>query len=303
MTFKKILVALDGSSNSQVAAEYGFWLASNLGASLAGQHVIDPRLVDLFIEPEFGEELGFGVSISTSEKVFTALRRIGKVVLDLFASEAANRGLKITTFLDEGYVSEEIVKHGDKHDLLIIGHRGKGKRAVPSRLMLGSVAERVAINADVPVLIAVQPVSRVKQILVAYDGSEPARGALLMAENLAKNTGAKLKALTIVTSDQNKAEAQFLVEQGESYLREYAAENIFSIEEGAVTNTLLGYANNTDSLLVLGAYGFKNPDANVLGSTTTKVIREAKSSVLVFRPARVRGKAAGGSKLKQVIAK
>src|SRR6516162_7409163 len=176
MTFKNILVALDGSSNSQLAAEYGFWLASNLGASLAGQHVVDPRLVDLFIEPEFAEELGFGTSVETSEKVFSALRKIGKVVLDLFAREAASRGIKITTFLDEGYVADELVKYGDQFDLLIMGHRGKGRRTLPSRLMLGSIAERVAINADVPILIAVQPVTRVKQILVAYDGSEPARG-------------------------------------------------------------------------------------------------------------------------------
>lgn len=292
MTFKKMLVALDGSMNSQIAAEYGFWLASNLGASLAGQHVVDPRLVDLFIEPEFAEELGFGVSVETSEKVFCALRRIGKVILDLFATQAAGKGLKTTTFLDEGYVAEEIIKYGDNFDLLIIGHRGKGKRAVPSRLMLGSMAERVAVNADVPVLIAVQPVAKIKQILVAYDGSEPARGALLMAENLAKNTGAKLKAVTIVASDQNKAEAEFLVEEGEKFLREYSGEDVFSIEEGSITGTLLSYASNTDSLLVLGAYGFKNPDSNVLGSNTSKIIRETKSSVLIFRPRKVQKHAA-----------
>ena len=34
MTFNKILVALDGSKNSQIAAEYGFWLASDLEAQL-----------------------------------------------------------------------------------------------------------------------------------------------------------------------------------------------------------------------------------------------------------------------------
>src|SRR6516162_8050881 len=119
MTFKNILVALDGSSNSQLAAEYGFWLASNLGASLAGQHVVDPRLVDLFIEPGFAQELGFGESIATSEKVFMALRKVGKVILNLFANQAATRGLKITTFLDEGYVAEEIIKYGKQFDLLV----------------------------------------------------------------------------------------------------------------------------------------------------------------------------------------
>ncbi|PWT98647.1 MAG: hypothetical protein C5B53_06475 [Candidatus Melainabacteria bacterium] len=301
MTFKNILVALDGSSSSQLAADYGFWLATNLGASLSAQHVVDPRLVDLFIEPEFGEELGFGISVDTSDKVFNALRKIGSVILNLYATEAASRGLKTTTFLAEGYVAEEIVKYGDKFDLIILGHRGKGKRSMPSRMMLGSMAERVALNAGVPVLIARQPVDKVKQILVAYDGSEPARGALLMAENLAKNTGARLKAVTIVTSDQNKAESKFLVEEGERFLREYSDKDVFAIEEGAVTNTLLGYAEDTNSLLVLGAYGFTNPDRNVLGSTTTAVIREAKSSVLVFRPKRTHIKEKTQEVLKQTV--
>ena len=66
MTFKNILVALDGSSSSQLAADYGFWLATNLGASLSAQHVVDPRLVDLFVEPEFGEELEIATGASTS---------------------------------------------------------------------------------------------------------------------------------------------------------------------------------------------------------------------------------------------
>jgi nucleotide-binding universal stress UspA family protein len=284
MTFKKILVALDGSQNSQIAANYGFWLASNLQADLAGQHVVDPRLVDLFIEPEFAEELGFSQSIETSEKVFSALRKIGKVILDLFSKEAAGRGFKTTTFLDEGYIVDEILKYAEEFDLLVMGHRGRGQKKLPTGLMLGSVAERVVVGSDVPVLITVQPVTEIKQILVAFDGSEPSRGALLMAENLAKRTESKLKALTIIPSEKHKEDARIIREQGESFLREYWVDEVFSIKEGAVSDTLLDYANTSNSLLVLGAYGFGDPDKNVLGSTTTKIIRETKTSVLVYKP-------------------
>ncbi len=284
MTFKKILVALDGSKNSQNAADYGFWLATKLGAELAGQHVVDPRLVDLFVEPEFAEELGFSQSIETSSKVFAALRRIGKVILDLFSKEAAGRGFKTTTFLDEGYVVEEILKYAEEFDLLVMGHRGRAQQKMPATLLLGSVAERVVVGSDVPVLITVQPLDQIKQILVAYDGSEPSRGALLMAENLAKKTDSKLKAVTVIPSEQHRQEAKLIREQGESFLREYWIEEVFSIKEGAVSSTLLDYAGSSNSLLVLGAYGFKDPDRNVLGSTTTKVLRETKTSVLVYKP-------------------
>ncbi len=284
MPFKNILIALDGSKYSQIAAEYGFWLASSLDSGLAGIHVLDPRLVDLFIAPEFAEALGFSRSVDTAEKVFVALRRIGKVILDLFATEAIGRGIKATTILGEGYIVDEILREARSCDLVIVGHRGRGECQVPTDLVIGSVAERVAINCSKPVLIAVKPVSDLKQVLVAYDGSEAARGALLMAENLAKNANAKLKAITVVGSSKERAEAHLLIEDGRAYLREKWQEEVFSIEEGAVAPIILDYANVTNSLLVLGAYGFKNPDENILGSTTTRVVRNAKASVLIYKP-------------------
>jgi len=284
MPFKKILVALDGSQNSQIAAEYAFWLASSLDATLTGQHVVDPRLVDLFVEREFAETLGFAHTLDASDKVFFALRKIGKVILDLFATQAAGRGLKASTVLSEGYICEEIIKCAEKFDLLVIGHRGKLRKQLPSQIMLGSVAERVAFAADMPVLITVQRPEHIQQILVAYDGSEPARGALLMAEHLAKKSNCPLKAMVVVPSSDEKERAKFLVEEGKTYLREYSPEDVFSIKQGAIASTLLEQAGATNSLLVLGAYGFRELDKNVLGSTTTKVIRESKTSVLVYKP-------------------
>lgn len=288
MTFKKLLVALDGSKNSQIAAEYGFWLASKLDAELAGQHVVDPRLVDLFIEPEFGEELGFTLSVDTHEKVFRVLRKIGKIILQRFTEEAKGRGLDVETHLDEGHIVESVIEYGKKFDLTIIGHRGKGDSKRPSNLLLGSVAERVTISAETPVLIAVQPLDQIDQVLVAYDGSEAARGALLMAENFAKNAGVKLKAMTVYSSFKEKKEAEFLVEQGESFLREYWQEDVFSMKQGCPGETLLESVANSNSLLVIGAYGYREPDRSVLGSTAAKIIRETDKSVLIYRPSLVR---------------
>ncbi len=284
MTFKNILVTLDGSKYSQIAAEYGFWLASSSNAKLTGMHVLDPRLVDLFIAPEFAESLGFSRSVDTAEKVFNALRRIGKVILELFATEAIGRGLKSTTILAEGYIIEEILKEVDDYDLVIVGHRGQGQKQVPSELMIGSIAERIAVHCDKPVLVCATPLTELKRILVAYDGSESATGALLMAESLAKSCNLQLKAITVVPSSKDRAGAHLLIEQGRSYLREKWDDEVFSIEEGAVAPIILDYAKVTDSLLVLGAYGYKNPDDNILGSTTTKVVRDAKTSILIFKP-------------------
>lgn len=284
MIFENILVALDGSKNSQIAAEYAFWIAGKLDSNLVGQHVVDPRLVDLFIEPEFGEELGLSVSVDTSERVVNALSKIGKVILDRFSLEAKGRGIDVSTKLSEGHTVEEILKYAAQFEMLIVGHRGRGEKELPGRIILGSVAERIVVGADLPVLIAVQPVDQIDEVLVAYDGSEASRGALLMAENFAKNTGSTLKAMVVVHESETMGGAKVLVEEGEKYLREYWPQDVFNVKKGNVTSTLLEAAEKSNSLLVLGAYGYKSPDQNVLGSTTTKVIRETRRSVLVFRP-------------------
>lgn len=283
MTFRNILIALDGSKNSQIAAEYGFWLASELEAQLTAIHAVDPRLVDLFLEREFSEELGFAESVETSQKVFGALKRIGRLILELYSKEAANRGVKTSALLAEGYIVEEILRNEKKYDLLILGCRGRAQSRSPAGIILGSVAERVAICANIPVLITVQPMGRIEQILVAYDGSEPSRGALLMAENLAKNLNCKLKAITVVPSEGDKVRSKFLIEEGESYLREYSGERVFYVKEGAVAQGILEDASS-NSLLVLGAYGFRDPDKTVLGSTTTSIIRQTNTSVLIYKP-------------------
>lgn len=283
MPFKKVLIAVDGSKYSQIAAGYGFWLAASIDAKLTAQHVMDPRLVDLFIAPEFTDELGLSASAEISDKVFSALRRVSKLILKVVSGEAEGRKLSVHTILDEGHVVEEILKRSHDQDLVIIGHRGMGSQPVVSELTVGSIAERVAVGSKKPVIIAARPIESMNELLVAYDGSEPSRGALLMAEQLAKLGRVRLKAVTVIPDKSHKAEAEMTVEQGKKLLREFWPEEVFSIAEGNTAERLLETAGKNQSLLVIGAYGFRNPEANVMGQTVTSVVRTAKCSLLIYR--------------------
>lgn len=284
MKFDNILVALDGSKNGQIAADYGFWIASKLNANLSAQHVVDPRLIQLFVEPEFAEELGMVASIETSEKVFSSLRKIGKLILDRYTAEAHRRGFQTSSKLSEGRIVEEILKHSENFDLLIVGHRGSDEPSTASNIAIGSVAERLVVGSKGPVLIAVQPVEEIETVIVAYDGSDAAVGALRTSESLAKYIGAKLKAVVVTGSSDDENKAKLLVTDGESRLQEYWSEDVFSIKYGSASSHILESAGTDKSLLVLGAYGFKDPNETVLGSTTVRVIRETKRSVLIYKP-------------------
>lgn len=283
MPFKNILVPIDGSKYSQMAAEYAFALGASCGASVSGQHVVDPRLVDLFVEPEFAAELGFTESIQTSDKVFSGLKKMGKLVLDLFAAEAVGRAMKVHTYLDEGYVLSEILKRSEEYDLLVIGHRGKGEHRFPTQTIIGAMAERVASAAKCPVLIATKPWDSIKQIVVAFDGSEPSIGALLMAEKLAKSLDKQLSAVTVYENDKQMPEVHLTMEQGQSFLKESWPVNIFKTVKGKTGPAILAEAAQSNGLLVLGAYGFKYKSDTVLGSTAVEVVRRSNTSVLLYR--------------------
>jgi nucleotide-binding universal stress UspA family protein len=284
MLFSKILVPVDGSVCSQRAVDYALWLAQDLGAGVSAQHVIDPRLLELIIAPEFAETLGFGASVNAAEKVMAALKVIGQTILDLVKKEGQGN-IEVETFLDYGMTVEQIVKRSVSHDLVIIGHRGNIAEKTITTGMIGSVAERTVLLSKKPVLVAVNPIKDIKEIAVAFDGSEAARGALLLAAALATKTGKELKAIVVAptASKEHLADARLTVEQGARLLGTAETNSPFSIVEGPTTTSILKYANGAGALLIIGAYGYRTPEENVLGSTTTGIIRRAETSVLIYR--------------------
>ncbi len=309
MKTTRVLVALDGSEYSQNASLTAFWMTKATDAQLDAISVVDPRIVDLFLSPEFAEDLGLKPSIDASAKIIQSLKRIASVVLTLWKGDCEKHlGVEGKTHLELGDTTEEIIKRGKDCDLTVVGHRGVGyKDHQPSatHFRIGSVAERVAVGAKKSVLISISPPQSLKTILVAYDGSEASKGALLLAEQLAVKTGKQLKAIQVVATEELCKQATSTIELGASLLRNYVPKDeketasgggvavekktqtimdaVFSIKVGPVGKTILDEAEALDALLVIGAYGFKDPEDNVMGSTTTQIIRSTRASVLVYR--------------------
>lgn len=309
MKTTRILVALDGSEYSQNASLAAFWLTKATDAELDAVSVVDPRIVDLFLSPEFAEDLGLKPSIDASAKIIQSLKRISNVVLTLWKGDCLKHlGWEGKTHLELGDTTEEILKRGKDCDLIVVGHRGVGyKDHQPSatHFRIGSVAERVAVGAKKSVMISVAPPESLETVLVAYDGSEASKGALLLAEQIAVKTGKQLKAIVVVPSEDQRKQSSSTIELGAALLRNYvpAAEKdssgdasvavrpstqqlmdtVFSVRVGHTGKTILDEAQTLNALLVIGAYGFKDPEENILGSTTTHIVRSTRSSVLVYR--------------------
>lgn len=143
MSYKRILVPVDGSPTSSNGLDEAAKIARESGSRLLLLHVIDDTVA--FSSPE-----GAGVNV-----VLDALRASGRSALAEAADYARRAKLRAETALLEkatGRVAEAIVDQAKRWraDLIVMGTHGR--RGV-NRLLLGSNAELVVRNSTIPVLL------------------------------------------------------------------------------------------------------------------------------------------------------
>ncbi len=138
MSFKKILIAVDGSAIAARALDVAADLASDLRAHAALVHAVDP---DLF---------GRGVDIAPPEFEMTAQQEGRALLADARATFSCE--VSVQQFIVQGSPGAEIVKTANEWgaDLIAIGSHG---RSGIGRAFVGSVAEFVMRHAPCPVLV------------------------------------------------------------------------------------------------------------------------------------------------------
>ncbi len=140
--FKKILIPTDGSEYTKAAVRKGLEMAKAAGAEVTALYVVD--------QTSF---INFPMD-STIVSVYTLLEREGEEAMEYVKKEAEALGVKVTTRIEEGSPSRKIVDLSAEHDLVVMGTLG---RTGFSKLLLGSVAERVVRFAKCPVLVVRSP--------------------------------------------------------------------------------------------------------------------------------------------------
>lgn len=134
-----ILVATDFSKPARVALDYGRELASSLGATLHVLHVVQE------IPTYYGAEVGLAVT-NIEEHVEASAQS------ELDAAVGEHPGLVVRTATKRApNVAEAINEYAKANaiDLIVAGTHGRGAM---SRLLMGSVAERLVRSATRPVL-------------------------------------------------------------------------------------------------------------------------------------------------------
>ena len=142
--FKDILVAVDDSAQSTAALDLAIALAKTVGASLILVHAIDPGTI-----AATAGDVGAAAAV---EVELDELQDAGKELLDEAAARARKAGLQVTPIMRDGVAAPTILDTAKRSncDLIVLGTHG---RQGVARLFLGSTAEAVLREAQIPVLI------------------------------------------------------------------------------------------------------------------------------------------------------
>jgi nucleotide-binding universal stress UspA family protein len=154
MKFKRIVVPVDFSSSSLQALEFAANLAKPFNAELVVPFVID---APLYVVPDYS-----GAQSSALAQLARDQRLSARAELTRIERRYARRRVRLRTEILHGRPAAVIVDTAKraKADLIVMATHG---RAGVSRLVMGSVAERVVRTASCPVLTlhaAVAPATR-----------------------------------------------------------------------------------------------------------------------------------------------
>ncbi len=288
--WKSVLVPLDGSEISKWALARARHILEQPGISVTLLRVIECKEAR-------ANDLAFRMD-SRHGEARVALARTRINLLDLSVSSRAQ--------LRFGHPATEILREvvEGNHDLVVMSTQGQSWL---SRVLLGSVAERVLEGSPVPLLLF-RPLmgpdetvssaetceaARFKRLLVVLDGLERAEQVLPMAEGIARAFDSTLGIFGAISGGSEEPDRR---REAEDYManlgRALATRGILAqvhVSTGAVADEALAlirkHGFDSVALMTHGRLGLARA---VHGNVAQRLIRESGVPVLVLRDQQLR---------------
>ncbi|MGA9097499.1 MAG: universal stress protein [Methanotrichaceae archaeon] len=140
--YKRILIATDGSDKSKMAAQDALELAKSLGASVIALYVVNEVVIASAVR-----QLG-----ADRKEVEGKLSATGEKAVDSIKKMGSDAGVAVDTIVRIGVPANDIidVSGAEKADLIVMGSHGESGA---SKLLIGSVVQKVLYWATIPVLV------------------------------------------------------------------------------------------------------------------------------------------------------
>ncbi len=188
---KRIVAAVDGSSDSLVALHYGAEIALRTGAAVRAVFVKDVKILESGALTAAAAPLGAALEEALAHEAEEALGRA--------RDQCGRLGLKLATDVRRGVVPLVLLEESRDQDLLTMGRWGEN--ALWATGLLGSAVEAVVRKVGKPVLVASGPCVAPLRIVVAFDDSPFARRAADLADAVGAAFGLPVERLTFDDRD------------------------------------------------------------------------------------------------------
>lgn len=277
----KMLIPTDGSDNSNIALEYGIYIAPKFDATITGLHVIeDVYLIQGPIITDISGAVGMPPYDGFFESIETSLNEKAQFILKDFQQRCQKKGFVAEVKKTIGKIDQIIVEEAQRADLVLMAKKGEHFHLKEGGL-LGSVAEAVIRHCGKPVMVTPEKFHEIESMGIAYDGSEPAKKALKLSLEISSQAAWPLT-VVIITADAKKADK--LCTEAEELAARYSADCEMIILQGKESEEILKFIRDgAVELMVMGAYGHNRLRELFLGSTTTSIIRKSSIPVLLTR--------------------
>jgi len=312
--YRSLLVPLDGSSFAEQAVPLALEICVRSGAALHLVLVHD----SLAAVPHYGEPALLDPSMDS------AARRQEEEYLEAVARPLAGRGVVVMTKVIDGMVAHSLAEYARtaRIELVIFTTHGRG---VFSRFWIGSVADRLVRQLDVPMLIlrphaprGTPSASLLRRIVVPLDGSalaeavlEPAVqfGELLGAEYILYRAVVALRPAplpypAVMLIPEPTEVTSILEQQASRYLDDVAGtlrarglhvETVVEVTTDAVSGIATWAERHGADLIALATHGYGGAARFLLGSVADKLLRSASVPLMLWRPEGGTDRAAQGS--------
>jgi nucleotide-binding universal stress UspA family protein len=283
---RPVVVGIDGSEEGAAALRWAADEAQRRRRSLRVVHIADS-----------GQSTVAGELIP---ELAAAARHAEQEMLDTAVTQARASAIDVDAVLEDGRVSEALLRQTSHAELLVLGARGRGGF---TGMLLGSTSLQVAMHARCPVVVlrsgleAGHTTRRTGRVVVGVDGSRHSEAAVALAFQEAALRGAGVTAVRTWLGPEIDVDAlpSHEWEQAEKDEQARLAEDLQAwrsrfpdvdlIEKtvrGAPAATLIAESAGA-KLLSVGSHGRGGFGGLVLGSVSHAVLHHAHCPVAVVR--------------------
>jgi nucleotide-binding universal stress UspA family protein len=266
---ERLLLATDGSKYCEDATREAINLAKACGSRLFAITVIKINRELIAQAPGLVEKMG----------------KEARKQLEKVQAEAKNQGVDCEIIVREGeepheYIVDEAAK--EKTGMIVVGRHG---RTGLMRAMMGSVAGKVIGYTLCRVLVVPRDAKlSFEKLLIATDGSMHSEFATQEAISIAKRSGSALMALSVAKKDENLPTAKECVAMVKKDAEKANIKVEPVVRTGVPHEVIVKTAVQEDiGLIVIGSHGRTGISKLLMGSTTERVIGNAKNAVLVWK--------------------